>query len=224
MSDPSGIDPPDVTVIIPCMNESGALPAVLAAMPHGYRVLVVDNASSDGTADVARRWGADVVYAGVPGYGSAVDTGVRAATTAVVCVLDGDGSMDPGDLPALVTALDDGADLAVGRRIPLPHSGWPIHTRVGNAVVASRLRRRYGLPVHDIAAMRAVRRTALLDLAVTDRRSGYPLELLVLAARAQWRVVECDVTYRRRTAGRSKVSGSLRGTVGAVLDFWRVIG
>jgi hypothetical protein len=79
------------------------------------------------------------------------------------------------------------------------------------------------LPVHDIAPMRVARRDALLALGVTDRRSGYPVELLIRAARAGWRVVECDVTYGPRTGGKSKVSGSLRGSVVAALDFWRVI-
>ena len=82
---------------------------------------------------------------------------------------------------------------------------------------------KHGLPVHDIAPMRVVRRDALLRLGVEDRRSGYPLELLVRAAAAGWQVVERDVDYGPRTGGRSKVSGSLRGSVVAAMDFWRVI-
>ncbi|WP_280783003.1 glycosyltransferase family 2 protein [Rhodococcus opacus] len=214
----------DVTVVIPCMNEAGSLPGVLAAVPRDYRTVVVDNNSTDDTAAVAWAHGASVVREHVPGYGSAVHAGVLAAQTPVVCVLDGDGSMDAGELPRLVAALGSGADLAVGRRRADRRGTWPLHSRIGNAVLAARLRRRYGLPIHDLGAMRAVRRQDLLDLGVDDRRSGYPLQLLVLAGRARWRVVEHDITYRPRTAGASKVSGSLKGTVVAVHDFWKVIG
>lgn len=212
-----------VTVVLPCLDEAGSLPGVLAAVPAGYRTLVVDNGSRDDTAAVAERLGATVVHEAVPGYGSAVHAGVVAADTEVVCVLDGDGSMDPAELPALVADLDAGADLAVGRRRPVAGAGWPAHARLGNALIAARLRRAHRLDVHDIGAVRAVRRQALLDLDVTDRRSGYPLELLVKAAAAGWRVVERDVTYAPRTAGRSKVSGSVRGTYRAVRDFGRAL-
>ncbi|WP_102144180.1 glycosyltransferase family 2 protein [Mycobacterium hubeiense] len=213
---------PDVTVVLPCLNEAASLPGVLAAIPHGYTPLVVDNNSTDDTAAVARRHGAEVVVEPRPGYGSAVHAGVLAATTPIVAVIDADGSLDPRELPALVDELDH-ADLVIGRRRPVKGLRWPWHARLGTAAVCWRLRTRYGLLVHDIAPMRVARRQALLDLGVTDRRSGYPLELLVRAAQAGWRVVERDVTYGPRTGGRSKVSGSLRGSVHAALDFWRVI-
>lgn len=194
-----------VTVVLPCLNEEESLPAVLAAIPAGYRALVVDNNSTDDTATVAARHGAQVVVEPRPGYGSAVHAGVLAATTPIVAVIDADGSMDAGDLPKLVAELDKGAD------------------RVGTVVMSWRLRTRHRLPVHDIAPMRVARREALLDLGVVDRRSGYPLELLVRAAAAGWRVVELDVSYGPRTGGKSKVSGSLRGSIIAILDFWKVI-
>ena len=159
----------------------------------------------------------------VPGYGAAVQRGVESATTPIVCVLDGDGSLDPGELPGLVALLRSGADLAVGRRVPERGAGWPLHARVGNAIVAARLRWRFGLGVHDIGAVRAARTRTLLDLGVEDRRSGYPLELLVRAGRAGLRVEELPVTYRPRTAGRSKVSGSVVGSAIATWDFLKVI-
>ncbi|MFJ4657473.1 glycosyltransferase family 2 protein [Nocardia sp. NPDC088792] len=211
-----------VTVVIPCRDEAGALPGVLAAIPDGYRVIVVDNGSADGTADVARSAGAAVVAEPMPGYGSAVQTGIHAASTSIVAVLDGDGSMDPGELPALVAELGPGVDMVVGRRRPDHVAAWPWHARLGNHLVAARLRRRYGLPVHDVAAMRVVRRQRLLALGPLHPRSGYPLELLIAAARSGWRLVEHDITYRPRTHGVSKVSGSLRGTVRAARDFWSV--
>jgi glycosyltransferase involved in cell wall biosynthesis len=212
----------EVTVVLPCLNEAASLPGVLAAMPVGYRPLVVDNNSTDDTAAVARRHGADVVTEARPGYGSAVHAGVLAATTPVVAVIDADGSLNPGDLPALVSDLAS-ADMAIGRRRPVAGLRWPWHARLGTAAVCWRLRHRHGLPVHDIAPMRVVRRDALLNLGVRDRRSGYPLELLVRAAQAGWTVVERDVAYGPRTGGKSKVSGSLRGSVIAAVDFWRAI-
>lgn len=212
-----------VTVVLPCLNEAESLPAVLTTIPSGYRALVVDNNSTDGTADVARRHGAEVIHESRPGYGSAVHAGVSAAPTAVVAVLDGDGSLDPAELPRLVAELERGADMAIGRRRPRPGLRWPWHARLGTAAVCWRLRTRHRLPVHDIAPMRVARREALLELGVTDRRSGYPLELLVRAAAAGWRVVEVDVSYGPRTGGVSKVSGSVRGSLTAALDFWKVI-
>lgn len=212
----------DVTVVLPCLNEATSLPGVLEKMPDGYQALVVDNNSTDGTADVALWHGAKVVAEKRPGYGSAVHAGVMAATTPIVAVLDADGSLDPGELPALVAELD-GADMAIGRRRAVNGLRWPWHARLGNAAVCWRLRTRYGLPVHDIGPMRVARREAVLALGVSDRRSGYPLELLVRAAQAGWRVVERDVAYGPRTGGKSKVSGSLRGSFIAALDFWRVI-
>jgi len=210
-------------VVLPCLNEAASLPGVLADMPEGYLPLVVDNNSTDGTAEVALRLGAQVVAETQPGYGAAVHAGIVAAATPVVAVLDGDGSMDPRDLPRLVAELDRGADMAVGRRKPVPGVRWPWHARLGNAAVCWRLRSRHGLDVHDIAPMRVARRDAVLALGVTDRRSGYPLELLVRAAAAHWRVVEHDVAYGPRTGGKSKVSGSVRGSFIAALDFWRAI-
>ena len=212
-----------VTVVLPCLDEADTLPGVLAALPVGYTALVVDNNSTDGTAEVARAHGAAVFTEFRPGYGSAVHAGVVAARTPIVAVLDGDGSLDPGELPALVDDVERGADLAIGRRRAAPGLSWPWHARLGTAAVCWRLRNRYGLQVHDIAPMRVARREALLSLEVSDRRSGYPLELLVRAARAGWVVVERDVVYGPRTGGRSKVSGSVRGSATAALDFWRAI-
>ncbi len=212
-----------VTVVLPCLNEAESLPFVLAAIPAGYQALVVDNNSTDDTADVARRHGATVVAEPRPGYGSAVHAGVVAATTPIVAVIDADGSLDPADLPPLVAEVEHGADLAIGRRRPVPGLRWPRVARLGTAMMSWRLRTRHGLPVHDIAPMRVFRRDALLSLGVNDRRSGYPLELLVRAAAAGWRVVEHDVAYGPRFGGKSKVSGSLRGSVTAILDFWKVI-
>lgn len=213
-----------VDVVLPCLDEAAALPGVLAALPPGYRAIVVDNGSTDGSPEVAAHHGALVVHEPRKGYGAAVHTGLERAGTEIVCFLDADGSLDPGELPGLVRLVAGGAArLAVGRRVPVTRGAWPWHARAGNRVLASILRRR-GLPVSDIAPMRAARRSDLLALDVRDRAFGYPLELLIRAAAARWPVVEVDVAYRPRTAGtRSKVSGSVRGTLRAVHDMAGVL-
>lgn len=205
-----------VDIVLPCLDEAEALPGVLAAMPAGYRVLVVDNGSTDDTVAVAAACGATVVSEPRRGYGAAVHAGLLAATADLVGVLDADGSLPPQALPQLVAEAANGTDLAVGRRIPQA-GAWPWHARTGNIVLAAVLRHQ-GLPVHDIAPIRVGRRQALLDLGVTDRACGYPLELLLRAGAAGWRVREFDVEYRPRAGGRSKVSGSVRGTVRAARD------
>jgi len=211
-----------VDVILPCLDEAQALPGVLRAMPSGCRPLVVDNGSRDGTPEVAQALGARVVREARRGYGAAVHAGLEAAGTDVVAFLDADGSLDPAELPGMVALLDAGADLVAGRRRPEGRGAWPWHARAGNAAIAALLRRR-GVGVHDIAPVRVARRAALLDLGVTDRAFGYPLELLVRAGAAGWRITEVDVTYRPRTGGRSKVSGSVRGTVRAARDMAGVL-
>lgn len=212
-----------VDVVLPCLDEALALPGVLAALPPGYRAIVVDNGSTDGSPAVAAELGATVVHEPRRGYGAAVHSGLEHATADIVCVIDADGSLDPAELPALVRELSGGARLAVGRRVPVSAGVWPWHARVGNAVLAALLRRR-GLPVSDIAPARAARRDDLLALGITDRAFGYPLELLVRAARAGWTVVELDVAYRPRAAGtHSKVSGTVRGTARAVRDMAKVL-
>jgi glycosyltransferase involved in cell wall biosynthesis len=214
-------------VVLPCRNEAPALPDLLSRMPAGYRPIVVDNGSTDGTADVARALGAEVLAVAEPGYGAAVHAGVLASDPddGVVCVMDADGSFDPAQLPLVARAVLAGAaQLGTARRRPVVRAAWPSHARAGNAVLAWRVRRTTGLAVHDIGPMRAVRRADLLGLGLRDRRFGYPLELLLAAARAGWRVTEVDVDYHPRAAGtRSKVSGSVLGTVRAVRDMSAVL-
>jgi glycosyltransferase involved in cell wall biosynthesis len=198
---------------------------VLAAVPAGFHAIVVDNGSTDGTADVARQLGATVVDEPRPGYGAAVHAGVLAATAPYVAVVDGDDSMDLAELPKLLDAVKDGATMSVGRRRPVGRGVWPWHARAGTKLLATWLRRTSGFGVHDLAPMRVCRRDDLLELDVRDRRFGYPLELMVKAARADWTVREIDIAYRRRAAGtRSKVSGSFRGTGRVARDFLRVLG
>lgn len=211
--------------MLPCRDEAPALAALLARVPDTFSVIVVDNGSRDGTADVAREWGARVVVEPTPGYGSAVHAGLVAATHEFVAVMDGDGSFDPADLLPLLDDVRAGrADIAVGRRRPTGRGVWPWHARLGNALIAAWLRRTIAMDAHDIAPMRVCRRQAMLDLDLQDRRFGYPVELLQAITRAGWRVAEHDVAYHPRAAGtRSKVSGSVSGTVRTARDFARVL-
>jgi glycosyltransferase involved in cell wall biosynthesis len=202
-------------VVLPCLDEAAALPWVLGRMPDGYRAIVVDNGSTDGSAEVAAAHGAQIVHEPQRGFGAACHAGLLAATSDVVCFMDADASLDPAELPEVLALLHD-ADLALGRRRPVTRGAWPPHARVGNALVA----RRFGL--RDIGPMRAARREGLLDLGLTDRRSGYPLEMVLRAVHRGWRVAETDVAYHPRT-GRSKVTGTVRGTFQAVRDMRRVL-
>jgi glycosyltransferase involved in cell wall biosynthesis len=211
-------------LVLPCRDEGPALAALLAEVPGGFTVIVVDNGSTDDTAAVARAHGARVVTEPRAGYGAAVHAGVEAATAEHVAVMDGDGSFDPRELlPMLHTVVTRDVDLVLGRRRPVARGVWPWHARLGNALVVAWLRRTAGFPAHDLAPMRVCRRADLLALEVRDRRFGYPLELLRKAHAAGWTLVEHDVSYRPRAAGtRSKVSGSVRGTVRTAHDFWKV--
>ncbi|MEU9007240.1 glycosyltransferase, partial [Streptomyces sp. NPDC048551] len=212
-----------VDVVLPCLNEAGALPWVLARIPAGWRAVVVDNGSTDGSAEIARALGATVVTESRRGFGAACHAGLLAAEAEVVCFCDCDASLDPGLLVPFVAAVAAGeAALVLGRRRPRGLRGWPLHARVGNLVLARLLRRRTGLRLRDLGPLRAARRTDLLGLELTDRRSGYPLQMVVRAADAGWRVREVDVPYLPRT-GKSKVTGTWRGTWQAVRDMSRVL-
>jgi glycosyltransferase involved in cell wall biosynthesis len=212
-------------VIIPVLNEAVALPALLHAMPPGYRPIVVDNGSTDGSGDIARAVGATVVAETRPGFGSACWAGLVASdpSDGVVCFMDGDGSLDPGDLPAVAGPVLAGrVDLVLGARRPTVTSAWPRHARVANAVLAFELRRRTGRPLRDLGPMRAARRDALVALGIRDRRFGWPLEMVLRAAAAGWRIEELPIPYRPRT-GKSKVTGTLLGTARATRDMARLL-
>ena len=219
----TGRDLPLVDVVLPCLDEAAALPGVLARLPPGYRAIVIDNGSSDGSAEVARAHGALVVTEARRGFGAAVHAGVTAASAELVAILDADGSLDPADLPTLAAPLLAGtADLVLGRRRAVGRGAWPLHARLANRALARAIRAATGIPLHDLGPMRVARREALLALDLQDRRSGYPLEMLLAAANAGWRVQEATVPYRPRI-GRSKVTGTLRGTVTAIVDMRRLL-
>jgi glycosyltransferase involved in cell wall biosynthesis len=217
-------DPEHVDVVLPCLDEAASLPWVLSRLPAGYRAIVADNGSTDGSAEIAAEQGAIVVRVPQRGFGAAAHAGLEAATAEFVCFCDADGSMDPIQLPRVLDPVRAGRhDLVLGRRRPV-RGAWPPHARVANLALARMLRARTGLGLHDLGPMRAARRTALLALGVTDRRFGYPLEMVTRAADAGWRVHEVDVDYGLRTAGsRSKVTGTVLGTVRTVRDMRAVL-
>ncbi|GAB3360716.1 glycosyltransferase family 2 protein [Modestobacter lapidis] len=212
-------------VVFPCLDEAGALPWLLPRLPAGYRAIVADNGSTDGSAQIAAEHGATVVHVPQRGFGAAAHAGLVAATADVVCFCDADGSMDPAQLPRVAEpVLAGNADLVLGRRRPTQRGAWPVHARVANTALGVLLRRRTGLALHDLGPMRAGRRQALLDLGITDRRFGYPLEMVTRAADAGWRITEVDVGYAPRAEGTtSKVTGTVLGTVRTIRDMREVL-
>lgn len=212
-----------VDVVFPCLDEEAALPWVLSRLPEGYRAIVVDNGSTDNSATVARAHGATVVAEPQRGFGSAAHAGLLAATAPIVAFCDADASMDPADLPLVTAALLDGSlDLVLGRRRPTSARAWPLHARIANLALAMLMRRATGLRLHDLGPMRAAHREAMLGLDLQDRRSGYPLELVLKGNAAGWRIGEVDTPYSPRV-GRSKVTGTLRGTIIAIKDMSRLL-
>ena len=210
-------------VILPVLNERAAIPWVLERLPPGYTPLVVDNGSTDGSGALAAELGARVITEPQPGFGAACFAGLSAAESDVVCFMDCDASFDPGDLPKVADPITDGtADLMLGARRPTTRGAWPIHARAANAVLAFELRRRTHVPLRDLGPMRAAPRERLLALGIRDRRFGWPLEMVLRAADQGWTIREIDVAYHPRD-GKSKVTGTVRGTARAVRDMTRLL-
>jgi glycosyltransferase involved in cell wall biosynthesis len=212
-----------VDVVMPCLNEAGALPWLLERLPAGYRAIVVDNGSTDGSAHIAAAAGATVVHEARRGFGAAAHAGLLEASAPIVAFCDADASMDPSDLPLVVDPVAAGdADLVLGRRRPTAAGSWPVHARIANTTLSWRLRRITGVNIYDLGPMRAARREDLLSLDLQDRRSGYPLEVFLKAADRGWRIREVDTPYSPRV-GRSKVTGTVRGTLQAIGDMSRLL-
>lgn len=208
---------PAVEIILPCLNEAEALPWVLSRIPDAMSVIVVDNGSVDGSAELAASIGARVVHAAERGYGAACHAGLLAARAPVVAVMDADGSLDPQQLDRVVGPIVAGEfDLMLGSRQAV-RGAFPWQLRVANRALAARIRRRTGTRIADLGPMRAAAREPLLALDILDRRSGYPAETVVRAADAGWRIGEVGVDYLVRR-GRSKVTGTPIGVWHAVRD------
>lgn len=211
-----------IDLILPALDEAEALPWVLARVPAGVRPIVVDNGSTDATAEVAARAGATVVAEPRRGFGAACAAGLAAATASLVAFCDADGSIDPRSVERLAAVVaGDRADLVLGARQAVP-GAWPPHARLANRYLARRVRRVTGAPITDLGPLRVARREALADLAIRDRRFGWPLEMVLRAGCAGWRIVEEPVPYHPRV-GRSKVTGTVRGTGRAIRDMRGVL-
>ena len=207
-------------VVLPVLNERLALPWVLERMPAGYEPIVVDNGSTDGSGALARSLGARVVVEPRPGFGAACFAGLTAARAEVVCFMDCDASFDPRELPRVADPVAAGhSDLVLGAR----GGSGPLHGRVANRALAWELRRRCDVRLTDLGPMRAARREPLLALGLRDRRFGWPLEMVVRAAEAGWDIREVPISVLPRQ-GRSKVTGTVRGTLRAIRDMAAVLG
>jgi glycosyltransferase involved in cell wall biosynthesis len=205
-----------ISLIIPALNEADCLPSLLDELPAGliHQVIVVNNGSTDKTAEVARMAGALVIDEPRRGYGFACAAGTAISEGDVLVFMDGDGSFAPGELPDLLAPLLRAeADLVLGSRMRRGGVVMPSHQRFGNLLFAWLLRRRFGLTLTDLGPYRAIRRELLFKLNMRERTYGWPLEMIVKTARLHNPIVEVPVTYRPRFAGQSKVGGTLRGTI-----------
>jgi glycosyltransferase involved in cell wall biosynthesis len=208
----------DVTLIIPALNEADCIGPLLAELPSGlaHQVVVVDNGSTDDTAGAAHQAGAQVVSEPRRGYGYACAAGTMASSGELLVFMDGDGSFVPGELAKLLAPIVSGeADLVLGSRMRggMAAEAMPPHQRFGNRLVARLMYLLYGLRLTDLGPFRAVRRDLLLALDMRERTYGWPVEMIVKAARQNARIVELPVSYRPRMAGQSKVGGTVRGTL-----------
>jgi glycosyltransferase involved in cell wall biosynthesis len=208
-----------ISVIIPVLNEEDSIGAVLGDIPPELEaeMLVVDNGCTDQTVPIARSMGARIVVARQRGYGAACYAGTMAACGEILVYLDGDYSDYPEEMTMLVEPIiADRADLVLGSRLArgeLPHRAMPFQQRFGNWLTARLMRWLYRIPVTDLSPFRAIRKEALLSLNMQEMTFGWPTEMMVKAARAGLRLEEIPVRHRPRLGGKSKISGTLRGTI-----------
>ena len=207
-----------ITVVIPAFNEEQAIGDVVSAVPADmvHEIIVVDNGSTDETAANASSAGARVIQEPRPGYGAACRAGASAADDAdVIVFIDGDRSDDPEQLPLIAgPVLDHQADLVIGSRIngSLEKGAMPFHGRLGNRLIVYLLRLLYGTHITDIGSFRAIKAHTLGNLNMEQMTYGWPVEMVVKAARQGLKIQNVPINYRRRI-GESKVTGTVRGSI-----------
>jgi glycosyltransferase involved in cell wall biosynthesis len=220
-----------VAVIIPALNEAdniGALVSQVYALAIAEWVVVADNGSSDNTAALAEAAGAHVVREARRGYGYACAAGTSAALEKgadILIYMDADGSSLPNEMTQLLQPLVDGkADLVLGSRIlgAIASGAMPAHQRFGNWLSSCLMRRLYGLPVTDLGPYRAILASLFRRLDMQEMTYGWPTEMMVKSARQNACVVEVPVSWTIRRGGRSKVGGTLRGSILAAYHILRV--
>ena len=208
-----------ISVIIPVLNEEDSIAAVLTHIPRELKaeILVVDNGCTDRTVPIAQALGARIVVAQEQGYGAACYAGTLAASGDILVYLDGDFSDFPEEMTRLVEPIITGrADLVLGSRLAsgdLPRDAMPLQQRLGNWLTARLMRRLYQLQVTDLSPFRAIRKEAVLAFHMREMTFGWPTEMMVKVARRQGRILEIPVTWELRRSGKSKVSGTLRGSL-----------
>jgi glycosyltransferase involved in cell wall biosynthesis len=212
-----------VAIVIPALNEEAAIHQLLAELPQDFAqwVIVVDNGSTDATATVAQKSGAIVTTELIRGYGRACLKGFKTACSLgaeIVIFMDGDGSDDPIDLPMMLKPINEGrADFVIGSRVSelAERGAVPAQARLGNWLVSRMIRLLYGVGLHDIGSFRVIRRSVLETIDMREMTFGWPVEMLVKAARAHYRILELPIHYRRRSSGHSKVASTLSGSIKA---------
>jgi glycosyltransferase involved in cell wall biosynthesis len=207
-----------IAAIIPALNEEETIGGVLSAFPAGAvdEIFVVDNGSSDATAQIAAGLGATVVSEKRRGYGYACYAGAQAAQQHDILVfLDGDGADDPAEIPLLVAPIADGtADMVLGSRTRGQHDPDALlpHAHFGNWLVSRLMRLIYKMEVTDLGPFRAIKQPVFASLNMREMTFGWTTEMMVKAAREGYRIHEIPISYHRRAGGRSKISGTVRGS------------
>ena len=217
---------PRVSVVIPALNEAETIAEVIRSIPGKIvsEIIVVDNGSRDETSERARQAGARVITEARRGYGRACQAGVRAVSPdcQIIVFLDGDGSDHPELIEKLVQPIIDGThDFVISSRLRGREPGSMRFSQVfAGHMISFILRSLYGAPYTDMGPFRAIRRSVLEQLGMREMTYGWPLEMQMRAVRAGLRILEVPVGYRKRAAGKSKVSGTVSGTIRAT---WRIL-